>query len=183
VSAGGKRSGRRGRLCLLALLTSAAGAGWYAAARTEARPAPFRRAWWYWHHPFRLSSDEAARLRGAGCERLYVHAGDLAARGGTLILTRPQRFESTPPCDLFLVLRVHPAAHDLLLGPAGAKEVAARLAALPAPAGVSGVQLDADVPTARLAEYARMLSTLRELLPQPWELSITALPDWLRRRS
>lgn len=155
--------------------------GHAAGSNAAARP-PFRRAWWYWHHPFRLSAGERAKLQAAQCDRLYVHAGNLVENGGALALTGRQRFETAAPCELYAVVRVHPSTHERLLGSGGVEAVAALLRRASLPEGVRGVQLDADIPTAQLPEYARFLTALRERLPRDWRLSITALPDWLRSR-
>lgn len=45
--------------------------------------------------------------------------------------------------------------------------------------GIARFQLDFDCPTAKLASYGNLLRALRMELPEA-ELSITALPDWLR---
>lgn len=48
-----------------------------------------------------------------------------------------------------------------------------------ASAGTSRLQLDFDCPTAKLDHYGRLVAQVRAALPAV-ELSITALPDWLR---
>lgn len=172
----------RGYLAAPVLAVALLGGGWALSGPPHsARPA-FQRAWWYWHHPFRLSSAEARDLRHADCARLYVHAGTLVVRNGRLELTSPQRFESAAPCPLYAVLRVHPGAHPVLLSPAGASEVATLLRKARLPTAVRGLQVDADIPTASLSEYARLLAEVRRQLPAGWGLSVTALPDWLGSR-
>lgn len=44
---------------------------------------------------------------------------------------------------------------------------------------ISGVEIDYDCPTSKLATYAKFLSALRARLPSSIALSITALPTWL----
>ena len=44
---------------------------------------------------------------------------------------------------------------------------------------ISGVEIDFDCPTSKLAAYTRFLATLRQRLPASLKLSITALPTWL----
>lgn len=153
-----------------------------AAAAGDAEGLAFRRAWWYWHHPFRLSAEELKTLQAARCDRLYVHAGNLVLDGGALALTGRQRFEAAAPCELYAVVRVQPRTHDRVLGPGGADSVADLLRNASLPEVVRGLQLDADIPTAQLPAYARFLAELRVRLPHGWALSITALPDWLRSR-
>jgi hypothetical protein len=170
------------RLAIPVVGVALLGGGWaLSGPRPTARP-EFQRAWWYWHHPFRLSADEVRDLRRANCVRLYVHAGTLVARVGRLELTSPQRFESAAPCDLYAVLRIHPGAHPLLLTPEGPARITKLVQAAKWPANVRGLQLDADIPTARLADYAHLLAGVRHQLPVGWTLSVTALPDWLGSR-
>ncbi len=44
---------------------------------------------------------------------------------------------------------------------------------------VDGIEIDFDCPSARLPEYAKLLSAVRAALPREVQLSITALPDWI----
>ena len=44
---------------------------------------------------------------------------------------------------------------------------------------ITGVEIDYDCPTSKLATYAKFLSALRARLPSSIALSITALPTWL----
>lgn len=44
---------------------------------------------------------------------------------------------------------------------------------------ITGVEIDYDCPTSKLATYAKFLSALRVRLPSSVALSITALPTWL----
>jgi hypothetical protein len=170
---------RRAWLLTLAALAACA---WTAhRPRLPARQ-PLRFACWYWHHPFRLTRGERQQLRAARIGRLYVYGGTVVARGGALRLTRTQQWESRAPCELFVVLRVHPQAIEALLSPAGAARAAALLRSAPLPRTVGGVQWDADIPTARLGEYARFLHRFRPSLAPGQVLSVTALPDWLRAR-
>jgi hypothetical protein len=45
---------------------------------------------------------------------------------------------------------------------------------------IAGLQLDIDVPTTQLRQYAAFLHDVRSKLPKEFQLSITALPDWFR---
>ncbi len=47
------------------------------------------------------------------------------------------------------------------------------------PVSVSGLQLDFDSPTSKLAAYSNFLSEVRRLLPQNYALSVTGLGDWV----
>lgn len=66
-----------------------------------------------------------------------------------------------------------------MLHPERAAQVASLIRGM-LPRFVRGIQLDADVPTARLPEYAQFLTALRRELPNGTRLGVTALPDWLR---
>lgn len=44
---------------------------------------------------------------------------------------------------------------------------------------VDGIEIDFDCPSARLPEYAKLLTAVRAALPHDVQLSITALPDWI----
>lgn len=176
------RALRRRPLAVLLAALALLGGGWALSGPRRSPAARFQRAWWYWHHPFRLSSKEALALRRGECARLYVHAGTLEARRGQLTLQSRQRFLTAAPCDLYAVLRVHPAAHRELLAPEGPERVASLIQSERWPATVRGVQIDADIPTVRLDEYAGFLTALRKRLPGGWSLSVTALPAWLGTR-
>lgn len=53
------------------------------------------------------------------------------------------------------------------------------VATLDRPAGtITGLEIDYDCPTSRLAGYAGFLAVLRQRLPASLKLSITALPTW-----
>lgn len=151
------------------------------AVRRPAAQAPLRTAFWYWHHPFRLSPEEQKRLKTLGVERLYVHAGTLSLRGGKLVAESMQEWKSKPAPELHAVVRVHPDANSRFLQ-ASAEEVRSLLAGLRLPANVQGVQWDADIPTRRLPEYAAFLGRCRPALPPGAILGATALPDWLGSR-
>jgi hypothetical protein len=46
------------------------------------------------------------------------------------------------------------------------------------PVSVSGMQIDFDAPTSKLAEYSRFLNDIRKELPKEYSLSVTGLCDW-----
>ena len=144
-------------------------------------PHPFGTAYWYWHHPFRLTPREGWSLRDAGVERLYVHAGSVVRHGPELRLEQRQQWTGRSPLPLFAVLRVHPGANAALLALGGDEACLRLLQSARLPSGLLGVQLDADVPSAQLAAYAAFLRSFRRRLPPGWKLSITALPDWIER--
>jgi hypothetical protein len=168
-------------IAVLAVLAGAA-AALPAVWRTEPRE-PLRYACWFWHRPFQLTQSEARRLREARIDRLYVYSGTLVAWHGALRMTRAQAWRSQPPIPVYPVIRVHPAANAALLSPAGAAQAASLVRDDPRLRRAPGVQWDADIPTAQLAEYAAFLHRFRRALAPGQALSVTALPDWLRARS
>jgi hypothetical protein len=167
-----------GYFLLLAVLAGAAteAVGHFRPARARS----LRTACWYWHRPFHLTAAEQRQLRAARIERLYVYAGTLEARGATVALTRPQRWSSRAPCELYAVIRVHLAANAALLSPEGAARAAALIRSEAHLGSAPGIQWDADIPTSRLSDYVRFLQEFRPLMPPGQALSVTALPDWLR---
>ena len=171
----------RRRTPLLIVAASLAATGWLWSRQGSPRR-PLRYACWYWHHPFALSPADVEQLRAARIERLYVHAGTLTVRRGQLALVSRQRWGERPPTGAWAVIRVHPECHGRLLAPGGVAQAVALLRDAKLPPYVAGVQWDADIPTARLPQYAAFLRAVRPLLPQGHGLSVTALPDWLRSR-
>jgi hypothetical protein len=171
------------RFLLLSVLLVASVAAARALLLPRPKPRPLRFAAWYWHQPFRLDPGDAETLERAGFGRFYVLAATLTSREGALRFENRQRWETTAlPGELWATVRVHPSAHASLLGPGGEDALADLLPALNLVAPVKGLQLDADIPTAQLPQYAAFLSGLRRRLPAGWQLSVTALPDWLGTR-
>ncbi len=151
--------------------------------RPEAGPPPrLRTAYWYWHRPFQFDDRELQALQAAEVDRLYVLAGTVVRRGERLKLIARQQWQVTSPVPIHAVFRVHSGAIDLLLATGGAKQAADLVREAALPRAVEGVQWDADVPTARLADYREFLTRLRPILQPSTALGLTALPDWLRSR-
>lgn len=63
--------------------------------------------------------------------------------------------------------------------PALLDKVVATASAAMRSAPLTGLEIDYDCPTSKLATYTKFLSTLRERLPAGIALSITALPTWM----
>lgn len=175
---------RRVLLCVagVAACVAAAACAWRAGSPPRH---PLQTAYWYWHHPYRLSSAERARLVDTGVSRLYVHAGTLQGAGvSRLRLAGAQQWPPASPVETWAVFRVHPGALGPLLAPGGAERAIALLREAHLPPYVRGVQWDVDVPTKRLRDYTRFLSGTRLKLRRPGGArlgqGVTALPDWLR---
>lgn len=146
---------------------------------TRASPrSPLQTAFWFWHHPFRLERE--ADLHDAGVQRLYVHAGTVAAgRGGKLRLTSRQEWLASPHTEPAAVVRVDPPANRALLE-APEAEIRRLIDALELPERVRTLQWDVDVPTRSLPDYARFLERARSAAPAGFRTGATALPDWIR---
>lgn len=170
---------------VVALLCVAAAAWSLQRGPDRNRRRPFRTAYWYWHHPFRLSTSERQRLHGADVGRLYVHGGTITAEGSRLRLTSLQEWEPRPPCEVWAVFRVHSQAIQALTSPGGAGQAAGLVLDAGLPPYVSGIQCDADVPTAHVSGYADFIRRFRAALKRKGRLfpvGVTALPDWIGTR-
>lgn len=51
---------------------------------------------WYWHNPFRLSSEETRKLQTLGVRRLFVLAGTISVSGDGTTLMLPQTWQPSP---------------------------------------------------------------------------------------
>ena len=143
-------------------------------------------AFWAWrtNAPDRLEIDNA--YAATESKTLFLRAGqfDLVANS----VERIREVSGDLPTGVEIHL-VYNATRDLLAGWSRlettvlANKIAETYRADLARGGrnsaqVRGLQLDLDIPTRLLPEYARMLATLRSLLPSDTSLSITGLPTW-----
>lgn len=143
-------------------------------------------AFWAWrtNAPDRLDIDNA--FAPTDSKTLFLRAGqfDLVADN----VERIREVSGDLPTGVEIHL-VYNASRDLLAGwnrletTVLANEIAETYSADLARSGrdsaqVRGLQLDLDIPTRLLPEYARMLATLRSMLPSDTSLSITGLPTW-----
>jgi hypothetical protein len=139
---------------------------------------PLARAYWYWHHPFRLSATDQATLNRTQVSRLYVHAGTVERSPEGLRVTSRQEWLAQPKCELGAAVRVHPAANEALFA-ANPPELRDLIAALRLPKGVRVLQWDLDAPTRALPRYTAFLRKCRAALPTGMRLGATALPSWI----
>ncbi len=130
------------------------------------------RRWWVWHRPF--TEADAAR---AG-DRPSIQVASIQRRDGRLALEERQRWRAKPEHTWDAVVRIHSSSLSALWD-GSADELIRSAATDNVPSRPAGVQIDADVPTARLADYAAALKRIRSQLPSGLELSITGLPDWV----
>lgn len=136
-------------------------------------PREFRLGFWYWRTP------EAFAYQGPALDALYVQGGELDAKGRLSDLWPPE----LPPARRYVsVLRIQKpeVPKPALLRPIveAYKSWAVSLRKSGAP--LRGLQIDLDVPTTSLGDYAVFLEALRKALPPGTRLSITALVDWFR---
>ncbi len=133
---------------------------------------------WSWAPGHTLDAGSRATLMRSGCTRIYALRARLTVTDtGVRILPRGGAVAAGPAIADHAVFRVASdctpllergataALHDALLGAPGAH--------------TAGIQLDWDVPTRLLPQYAAFLRELHRALPQNCELSCTALLCWL----
>lgn len=155
------------------------------------RPGELPVAFWAWQLRAPEQSDVEAAIRQTRASTLFLRAGQIDLKAG-----RPRRIrEVTGPMPKNIQLHlVYNATRDFLSGfeklnpDEVAQAVAAAYAidaqrALADGANVTGTQLDFDVPTRLLGEYARLLALMRKRLPAEAGLSITGLPAWMASSS
>lgn len=129
---------------------------WHDVASIE--PVPAMDLWWF--------AGQVEVVKG----KLQVRTFPLAASTGPAPLSGAVLRVRTPVID-WLETATEAAMREEFLAPL-------KSALTSVGPGSARLQLDFDCPTAKLAHYGRLLSTLRAALPEV-ELSITALPDWL----
>lgn len=186
------RSGRAagaGLLCVLSITAFS----WhrYSQPPRTWRPGELPVAFWAWQSRAPRQTDVDAAISQTGASALFLRAGQIDLEGG-----KPRRIRAvagTMPKNIKLHL-VYNATRDFLSGfeklnPDEVAEAVADAYALDERraaadgATVDGAQLDFDVPTRLLTEYARLLILVRERLPSEARLSITGLPAWMASRS
>ncbi|MBN2309136.1 MAG: DUF3142 domain-containing protein [Candidatus Hydrogenedentes bacterium] len=154
---------------------------------------PFTHTIYVWQRSWTDDVVDGVHAAAAGCNGFSVLAAETSFVDGDLDAIRvdpdwPALAAAGLPVTL--VLRADVSLSELLAqddGPRRAAEflaVVARAAsagATDAGADVAGVQLDYDCPTARLAAYRALLEAFRAAVPG-LDVSITALPSWVRTR-
>lgn len=159
---------------------------------SPAPPPPIEQAVYVWQRQWTPAVRTAVGRLAAHDLSLMILAAEAAAREGTLVCTPiavdwPAVAAAGRPAWLVLRADVSLAGRLADRRDATAAQVlglyarGALAAAREAGVALSGLQLDYDCPTARLADYAAFLAALRKELPEATPLAITALPDWLDR--
>lgn len=157
------------------------------ATRRRWSPAETPVAFWSWRLQTPSQADANEVVRQTGAKTLFLRAGQIDYEAGKLSRIRP--VAGTIPNNIAVHL-VYNATRSFLkefdqidAGAAGAAILSAfdadRDQALSDHAQVVGLQLDFDVPTLLLPNYAAVLKSVRAGLPKESQLSITGLPTWL----
>ncbi len=140
---------------------------------------------WDWGTTRTLTPTEREQVTAMGSTQVFSLCGLIETAGGKPTWT-PAGRASSPPSGLeqHLVVRLDAGLARIMdpaLGPQLIPMIIAGCERNRTPAS-HGVQIDADVPTKKLAAYAEFLHQLRSALPTGWGLSCTMLLDWARSR-
>ena len=165
---------------LILLITLDSGCG---SRPAPAQPPPkWELGFWLWN-----GSSARAPLSSIPLDLLYFQGGTIdhtpfyGVRQPWSIYARLP--EDLPPARAYwLVFRSNQPAIPAI---ASISKLVAEVAEVQADArqrkiNLTGIQLDIDVPTAALQDYAKYLQALRTALPKELQLSVTALLDWFR---
>ncbi len=161
-------------------------------APTPPPPRPVVSAYYVWQMQWNDDVREAVRAADPSASAFMALAGEVNVSAGELRLQRGYPdWESLAEihAPVTLVLRANAALGDLLQSDARDKAVAFVTDALKSAIAeanakgttIRGVQLDYDCPSAKLASYKTLVDALRPRFDK-LELSITALPTWLKWR-
>lgn len=143
-------------------------------------------AFWAWRNNAPTAGDIQNVIAATNAKSLFLRAGQFDLTDSGVQRIRPVRGSLRSPGELHLVYngtreflrefeRLEPAAlAETIVTTYSADVVRAR----GDQADVAGLQLDLDIPTRLLPEYALLLQRLRDLLPPTTKLSITGLPTW-----
>lgn len=129
---------------------------------------------WAWERPERLDFVNPQKMGVAFLAKtIYLRDGRTLSRPRLQPLTLPTG------ASVIAVTRIESErANRSTLSPEQIKQTAAEIAELGSLPNVVMVQVDFDATTSERAFYRELLVQLREKLPQPIALSITALASW-----
>lgn len=151
--------------------------------------APLAHAVYVWQEMWTPAVERAVAQTSSMVSGVMIFAAELRAEEGRLVAA-PKQIDwpalARAARTVTLVVRADDRALRLIFAdrPAAARLIARQAEELTARARAAGahlsggLQLDFDVPTARLGDYHNLIELLRPKLPG-LELSITALPAWL----
>jgi hypothetical protein len=157
------------------------------ASRRIWKPEEVPVAFWSWRLDTPSETDVNEAVRQTGTKTLFLRAGQIDYEAGKLRRIRPV---SGPIPGNIAVHLVYNATRSFLKEFEQISADAAGSAVLAAfdddlerahtnQAEVVGLQLDFDVPTRLLPNYAAILKSIRARLSNEVQLSITGLPTWL----
>ena len=140
---------------------------------------------WDWGTTRTLTPVEREHLTAMGSTQVFSLCGLIDADGGKPSWTPSGRASSPPPgLEQHLVVRLDAVLARIMDPTLGPQLIPLILAGCERnrTSASRGLQIDADVPTRKLAAYAEFLHQLRSALPTGWGLSCTMLLDWARSR-
>lgn len=148
----------------------------------QRRPAPTHEAY-IWQRVWRPALGEALLQSADLSQRWRVLAGQVGPDGRLQTVAVDAAMLKAAPRPLMMVLRFDgqfPVLDDPSLAPKIIGQISALLQRWQAQGlEPTGIEIDHDCGTAKLAGYARFLAQLRQALDSRMTLSITALPAWL----
>lgn len=140
---------------------------------------------WDWGANRTLTPSEREQLTAMGSTQVFSLCGLVDDVGGKPTWIPSGRASAPPPgLEQHLVVRLDAGLARIMdpaLGPQLIPLIIAGCERNRTPAS-QGLQIDADVPTKKLAAYAEFLHQLRSAMPSGWGLSCTMLLDWARSR-
>ncbi len=138
-------------------------------------PAPLAERAYVWQRAVTPALEDALRTDGPTYDALSLLVSEVEADGSVRSIEAPAPLDR--PIEAVLRANLGPGGLDRLpaLAPlAGQTEDRLRAQGLQ----IEGLELDVDLPTARLSAFVSQLEAVQSAVQAP--LSITGLPDWLR---
>lgn len=133
---------------------------------------------WQWSGARALNTGEAADLQTLPTEAFLQWVGSVdLANGQPTFARRGGSVRGLDTIARWSVIRIEVRCLALLGTPAAAR--LAEVVAQHLPPGSAGLQIDADVPVRRLADYGTFLADVHRQLPSGTGLSCTGLLSWL----
>jgi hypothetical protein len=143
-------------------------------------------AFWSWRTRVPSQAELEESFAPTHAKKLFLRAGQFEVENNGVHRIRPVTGTLPPRVETHLVYnatRKFLREFELLDIPPTAKSIADAYRedlkrANDDLANINGVQLDFDIPTRLLPNYALLLESLRQTLPRDTQISITGLPSW-----
>ena len=142
---------------------------------SRAWPSRLKLRYWAWQRNEPPSESDLAELSAQGVRTLYWHLGTLENAANSWQWKARFSLPSIPGFEFVPVLRLE-SRERAPFTPEATRSLLELMAA--AIRGRGRLQIDYDCPDRLLLEYAAVLKEVRKIVP---ELSITALPGWIRK--